>query len=271
MHSTRYVKRKQLPVNKLFVSLYIMKTIEKQKITSNLYLLQTLYPIPGEKNRKIDSLLNKTNEYVYYKCHLDKHKMSNTMLALKLSSYNITFCDVTLDNIKENINKTIILPGLKTTLTDGIRLYENVVKHEMINLLPPYCHIFVVGGVCLPIGILSGIYGRNIHIHIVCIVESEIFQYKMFLTYLYMYYHNFSKSFDKDFIHFHSINKQYGEKLDEFEEQIKQMYKDLMLDDVYTLRTFIESYKFSKQNTGSNVYFFNSYSNKTTNCHGEIV
>ena len=147
-------------------------------------------------------------------------------------------------------------------MTHGIKLYEEFAKNEL-NKLPKFCHIFVVGGTCLPLGIISGLSNRKIHIHVISIIENHVSNYKFNSYLLYRYYNR--KSFDEKYwtkyVHYHSIKQKYGEKLSKNEKEIKKKTK-LMLDDVYTLRTYIQCYEFAIANPKLKVYFFNSYSNK---------
>lgn len=193
---------------------------------------------------------------------MDKYKKSNTQIALRKSKINIKYCNFNPVNVLKNLNRTIILSGLKTNMTHGIKLYEEFAKNEL-NKLPKFCHIFVVGGTCLPLGIISGLSNRKIHIHVISIIENHVSNYKFNSYLLYRYYNR--KSFDDKYwtkyVHYHSIKQKYGEKLSKNEKEIKKKTK-LMLDDVYTLRTYIQCYEFAIANPKLKVYFFNSYSNK---------
>ena len=232
------------------------------KLKNNLTVIQTPYNKPGEKNRKVKNLLDKNKKYVYYYSPMDKYKKSNTQIALRKSKINIKYCNFNPVNVLKNLNRTIILSGLKTNMTHGIKLYEEFAKNEL-NKLPKFCHIFVVGGTCLPLGIISGLSNRKIHIHVISIIENHVSNYKFNSYLLYRYYNR--KSFDDKYwtkyVHYHSIKQKYGEKLSKNEKEIKKKTK-LMLDDVYTLRTYIQCYEFAIANPKLKVYFFNSYSNK---------
>ena len=232
------------------------------KLKNNLTVIQTPYNKPGEKNRKVKNLLDKNKKYVYYYSPMDKYKKSNTQIALRKSKIDIKYCNFNPVNVLKNLNRTIILSGLKTNMTHGIKLYEEFAKNEL-NKLPKFCHIFVVGGTCLPLGIISGLSNRKIHIHVISIIENHVSNYKFNSYLLYRYYNR--KSFDEKYwtkyVHYHSIKQKYGEKLSKNEKEIKKKTK-LMLDDVYTLRTYIQCYEFAIANPKLKVYFFNSYSNK---------